>query len=374
MIEKNRFTDTYRPSNTGKPLPLPIVDWQRIGYTAPVPITGVYEGSDAPLPKADVVVITWTSAEWNAFDHVFINSSSTRYPDDRDWEHAWHTYSHNVPSGMTTDNTSAPLWGLYRLIDIKASRNKTVRVLLFKCDTHLAHPPYAQGLEQITGQLIDETGCSWIWSIGTAGGSRETENLGDVVITNAGHIQLKLSQNLSSGLNNKTVKGKAFPSTKLFSTVQKNLFFDMATVVTWPVLETMLQELHQKDPTSAKLTLTDLVNPPLNPHNLRQSRILPMDGDPLLTTDYYYIADGNSAAKYAVLEMDDAIIGYVAQQKGRSFAFSRNISDPIVPSKSKGKTIDPSIREDWSGEIYQRFGFYTSFNGALATWAALTAM
>jgi len=99
-----------------------------------------------------------------------------------------------------------------------------------------------------------------------------------------------------------------------------------------------------------------------------------MDGDPLLTTDYYYIADGNSAAKYAVLEMDDAIIGYVAQQKGRSFAFSRNISDPIVPSKSKGKTIDPSIREDWSGEIYQRFGFYTSFNGALATWAALTAM
>jgi nucleoside phosphorylase len=373
-IQTNRLTDTHRTPDTGKPLPLPIIDWKRIGYSAPVPITGVYDGSSAPLPKADVAVMTWTSAEWNAFDHVFLNSSSTRYPDDRDWEHAWHTYSRNVPKGMTTDNTSAPLWGLYRLVDVPTKAKKTLRVLLFKCDTHLAHPPYIQGLQQITQQILDETGCTWIWSIGTAGGSRETENLGDVVIANAGTIQLKLPQNLKSGLNNKTIKGTAFPSTKLFATVQKHLFFDMATVVTWPALESMLDQLHQKDPSSAKLTLGDLVNAPLNPANLRQSRILPMDGDPLLTTDYYYIAQGNDAAKYAVLEMDDAVIGYVAQQKERRFAFARNISDPIVAGKAKGKAIDPSIREDWSGEIYQRFGFYTSFNGALATWAALTAM
>jgi len=374
MADKNRFTDTYRVPNTGKPLPLPIIDWKRVGQTAPVPINGVYDGPGAPLPKADVVVITWTSAEWNAFDHVFLNSNATRYPDDREWESAWHQYSRGVPSGMTTDNTAAPLWGLYRVVDIQASKKKTLRVLLFKCDTHLAHPPYASGLEQITGQLIDETGCSWIWSIGTAGGSRETENLGDVIITNAGHIQLKLSENLSSGLNNKTVKGKAFPSTKLFPTVQKHLFFDMATVVTWPVLESMLQQLQQKDSGAKSLTLNELVNPPLNPGNLKQSKILPKDGQPLLTTDYYYIASGNDAAKWSVLEMDDAVIGYVAQQKGTSFCFSRNISDPIVPNKAKGKTIDDSIRGDWSGEIYQKFGFYTSFNGALATWAALTAM
>jgi len=373
-IQKNRLTDTYRTKDTGRPLPLPIIDWKRIGHSAPVPITGVYDGSSAPLPKADVAVMTWTSAEWNAFDHVFLNSSATRYPDDRSWEHAWHTYSRNIPKGMVTDNTSAPLWGLYRLVDIPTKSKKTLRVLLFKCDTHLAHPPYIQGLQQITQQILDETECTWIWSIGTAGGSRLTENLGDVVIANAGTIQLKLPQNLKSGLNNKTVKGKAFPSTKLFPTVQKHFFFDMATVVTWPVLESMLEQLHQKDPSSAKLTLGDLVNPPLDPKNLRQSRILPMDGDPLLTTDYYYIAQGNDAAKYAVLEMDDAVIAYVAQQKDRSFVFSRNISDPIVASKAKGKTIDPSIREDWSGEIYQRFGFYTSYNGALATWAGITAM
>ena len=374
MTDTNRFSDTFRTQNTGKPLPLPIIDWERIGYTAPAVVSGEYDGSSAPLPKADVVVITWTSAEWNAFDHVFVNSGSTRYPDDRDWEHAWHTYSRNIPSGMTTDNTSAPLWGLYRVIDMKTSKKKTLRVLLFKCDTHLAHPPYASGLEQITNQLIDDTGCSWIWSIGTAGGSKESENLGDVVITNAGHIQLKLSENLSSGLNNKSVKGTAFPSTRLFSTVQKHLFFDMSTVVTWPALKSMLEQLQQKDSGAKSLTLSDLVNPPLDPKNLKQSKIVPADGKPLLTTDYYYIASGNDSAKWSVLEMDDAVIGYVAQQKKTSFCFSRNISDPIVPAKAKGKAIDDSIRGDWSGEIYQRFGFYTSFNGALATWAALTAM
>ena len=370
---KNRLTDKYRPRNTGKPLPLPIIDWKRIGHSAPVLIDGTYDGPSAPLPKADAVVITWTSAEWSAFDHVWVNSSSTRDPDDRDWEQAWHTYSRNVPSGVSSGSSYAPLWGLYRLVDIQTSKKKTLRVLLFKCDTHLAYAPYIQGLQQITAQLIDETECSWIWSIGTAGGSRESENLGDVIITNAGHIQLQLSQNLSSGLNNKTVKGKAFPSTKLFNTVQKHLFFDMASVATWPALEAMLDQLHHSEPASASLTLGDLVNPPLNPENLRQSNILPRDGEPLLTTDYYYIADGNNAVKYCVLEMDDSVIGYVAQQKGCKFAFARNISDPIVPNKVKGKTIDYDIRKDWSGAIYSSFGFYTSFNGALATWAALTA-
>ena len=373
MIERNRQTDTYRPPDTGKPLPLPIVDWKRIGHGPPEPITGVYDGSSAPLPKADVVVMTWTSAEWSAFDHVFVNSTSTRYPDDRDWEHAWHTYSRNAPKS-DDESKYTPLWGLYRLVEITTTRRKKLRVLLFKCDTHLAYAPWLQGLAQMTAQILDETEASWIWSIGTAGGSRESENLGDVIITNSGTFKLKAPENLKSGLNNKTFAGKGFPSTKLFSTVQKNLFFDMTSVVTWPSLETMLHDMQKKDSSANGLTVDALVNPPLDPKNLKQSRIVPKEHTPLLTTDFYYIADGTDAAKYAVLEMDDSVIAYVALQKKRQFAFARNISDPIVPSKANGKAIPYDTRKNWSGEIYQNFGLYTSFNGALATWAAVTAM
>ena len=372
MIERNRLTDTYRAPDTGKPLPLPIVDWKRIGQTAPEPITGTYDGSDAPLPKADVAVLTWTTAEWNAFDHVFLNSGSTRSQDDRDWEHAWHTYSRQAPSEKGQSEYT-PLWGLYRLVDIP-TRKKKLRVLLFKCDAHLAYAPWLQGLAQMTAQILDETGASWIWSIGTAGGSRETENLGDVIITNSGTIKLQKPENLKSGLNNKSFRGKGFPSTKLFATVQKHLFFDMASVVTWPALDRMLRDMQQKDSGASGLTLDELVNPPLDPKNLRQSRVVPMEHTPLLTTDYYYIADGNDAAKYAVLEMDDCVIAYVAQEKNRQFAFARNISDPIVPVKAKGKAIPYETRKNWSSEIYSSYGFYTSFNGALATWAALSTM
>jgi hypothetical protein len=37
-------------------------------------------------------------------------------------------------------------------------------------------------------------------------------------------------------------------------------------------------------------------------------------------------------AKYAVLEMDDTVIGSIAQQAGKSFTFVRNVSDPVVPT------------------------------------------
>jgi hypothetical protein len=29
------------------------------------------------------------------------------------------------------------------------------------------------------------------------------------------------------------------------------------------------------------------------------------------------------------------------------------------------------VRDRWSGLIYENFGLYTSFNGALATWSAI---
>jgi hypothetical protein len=368
----SRATDIHRLPDVGPLPPLPIVDWARIGSRAPVPLADLYDGPDAALPKADVAVLTYTDPEWSALDHVFLNSSATRPPSSREWEQAWHPYRRDAPR-TTTKIPGPPLWGLYRLVDVVTPNGKARRVILFKCDTHLAHPPYLAGLAQFVGQVLDETGAGWIWSIGTAGGSRLEACLGDVVVTNAAHITLRLSENAKSPINNRTFTGTAFPPTTRFAAVQNHLFFDIATVVTTPRLERLIDELRVKDPHAAGLTFADLVNEPLSPKNLRRSRILPMKGTPLLTTDYYYIAGGAAATKWAALEMDDAVIAWVAAQKRRSYTFARNISDTVVPSKAKGKPIADPIREDWSGQIYEHFGLYTSFNGALATWAALTA-
>ena len=63
--------------------------------------------------------------------------------------------------------------------------------------------------------------------------------------------------------------------------------------------------------------------------------------------------------------MDDAVIGMVCEHK-TPFGFVRNVSDPVI----NGDPPCP-VQEAWAKYIYQQRGLYTSYNGALATWAAI---
>lgn len=370
----SRYSDVWVKPNTGDWPPLPVVDWRRIGKSAPVRVPVAYQGPDAPLPRADVVVMTWTSAEWSAFDHVFLNSATTRSKEATDWRHSWYQYSRDAP---TVEGASlyTPLWGYYQLVDIPGAGGAAQRVLLFKCDAHLAHAPWFQGLSQMVQLILADAQPSLILSIGTAGGSRPDVRLGDTVVTNAAHIQLQKPENAGSGIDGQTFTCTgAFPSEDLFAQVQAQLLFRMSSVATYPALESALAQVHRTVPDSSVFGLDDLLNDALRPESLHDPRALPMPGTPLLSTDYYYIATGDDAAQYAVLEMDDAVIAYVAGEAGVDYAFFRNISDPIVPAAAAdGTPIPDAVRNGWSGQVYEDFGLYTSYNGALTTWAALAA-
>ena len=69
----NRATDVVKTPNRVELPPLPAVDWSRVSQHAPTPTPLGPTKPDAALPRADVVVITWTSAEWSALDHVFVS-------------------------------------------------------------------------------------------------------------------------------------------------------------------------------------------------------------------------------------------------------------------------------------------------------------
>jgi hypothetical protein len=370
----SRYSDVWVRPNPGDWPPLPVVDWQRIGKAAPVRVPVAYQGPDAPLPRADVVVMTWTSAEWSAFDHVFLNSGTTRDKESTDWRHYWYQYSRGAPT-VEGAPPSTPLWGLYQLVDIPGASGAPQRVLLFKCNAHLAHAPWFQGLTQMLQLILQDTQPSLILSIGTAGGTRPDVRLGDTVVTNAAHITLQKPENAGAGIDGQTFTSSGpFPSQDLYAQVQAQLMFRMSNVATYPALENALAEVHLTVPDSGDFGLEDLLNDALRPESLHDPRALPMPGTPLLTTDFYYIATGDDAAQYAVLEMDDAVIAYVAGQAGVDYAFFRNISDPIVPATTAGGTTIPdAVRDGWSGQIYKDFGLYTSYNGALATWASLAA-
>src|SRR4051812_6239433 len=282
-----RLTDVNPLAPRAKMEPLPAVDWSRVGRSAPQPVPVSYAGPDAPVPHADIALLTWTSAEWSALDHVFVDSAQPGVRPSYDLVNEWHLYSRDVGSSLT-DNAVAPLWGYYQLVDIETTGSGTKRVLLFKCDAHLAHPPWIEGLVQMVKQVLEDSQASWIYSIGTAGGSRDDVRLGDVPLTNTAHILLQKPQNAGVPIGGQTFTCDQFPATDLVAPAQE-LMFKLRDVVTEESLGDALPKLKAAKPETQPYQLADLVNAPLDPANLGAPRPLPMQGTPLLTTDYFYI-------------------------------------------------------------------------------------
>jgi hypothetical protein len=72
--------------------------------------------------------------------------------------------------------------------------------------------------------------------------------------------------------------------------------------------------------------------------------------------------------------MDDAVVGYAANLEKIDFVFVRNISDTLVPVETPtNQAIPDPARRAWSSAVYNAYGMFTSFNGALAAWAAIAA-
>lgn len=353
---------------------LPIVDWASIGQEAPAIIDLGERKYTDPLPKADIVVITWTNDEWAALDHVFVTSQTKICRTANELREKWY-YRTNGPDKIE----GFALWGFYKMVSIKGKK-----VLLFKASVHLAYPPYCKGLKEMTNLIINEAQPKQIYSAGTAGGATTNENLGDTIVTNSGVLMLesdgkdKEREEANKCCSNITkVSCDWFPSTDLFSKVEDNLLFKLDSIVNQKMLNGLFDNaIHKtKDtdcPNKSKVTIDDLMNAPIKPENLGNPKGLNKKDIPLLSTDYYFIGTGDDTEKYSALEMDDAVIGYVAGKAGVDYAFVRNISDPIVPDKTlAGEKICDELRINWSSQIYLSCGMYTSYNGALITWAAI---
>ena len=388
----SRLTDTGRhpklesvaalkPEGTTLP-PLPPVDWKRIGKAAPVNIPIADRHPDDPLPAADIVVVTWTNAEWSAFDHVFCNSDSSRTSSETQWQNDWQLYTKGAPQPPPPPATDFHLWGYFRMVQITGLSGKKLSVLLFKAQTHLAYDPYLAGLITMTQAILSDTGAACLYSIGTAGGVDDSGLLGNTVITNSGYLRMTNPKNDQSPLNNQLYTCKSwFPSFDLVEAVQKHLLYPLSNVASWPLYNTMFTQLEayiaKNDPTidMSCITVDDLVNKPLNPVNLHQPQTTNCRDFPLLTTDFYYIAQPGDSKKYCILEMDDAVLGEVAGTMNVQYAFVRNVSDTIVPDKTiNGESIPAEVQQEWSALVYNNFGFYTSYNGALSAWATIAAM
>ncbi len=372
----NRLGDgEYKRSTTSPTMPpLPVVDWGSIGANKPKLVTGTDWNPDTNTIQVDMVIMTWTSAEWAAFDHVFCNSDQEMpyaYYENEYWHDGWQYY-HNgwdkIEGELTSKSPSKThkAWGSARIVEFPSNGKKA---LLFKSDMHISTDGPDLPLRNMVQQLIDDFKPKFVFTIGTSGGSRVHDCIGTVNITNAARFDLSGEfEPKHYPFNHKTFENDWEPTGDLLDKL-RNSDLLMETPVTESELEKLrsdnLKELKNPD-TGEAYSLKELANAEIAPGQV-PPKINHLPGVPVLTTNGYVV--GNTSGNYdyfAVMEMDDAVIGMISNENKVSWGVCRNISDPV-----QNAGINEGVQANWGGLVYGEYGLYTSFNGALAAWASV---
>lgn len=340
---------SFQPGLSDGP-PLPPVNYGSLGKQPPKPLPTPKD----KLPPASAVVISWTDAEWAGMNQVFCAGTaplpySTRTRSS--WK-GWQRYAANMPSGHFSQWS---YWGEMFLVEIGGKP-----VLLLKSNTHLDHPG-AKYLEQMIQRLIAEVKPQLILSTGTAGGAVPTDHIGTVRAVSAG--TLYESTQPPNKWPEYKCGWKCNPA--LLSDAKfKKLLFPVPTTIT--DLNTLCAQFNAHYKTNYTLTQLD-------PDKLNFGTAVPQienqtgGGTSLLTTSTFVVATtAGNFKNFTSVEMDDAIIGETCKAGGTNFGFVRNISDPV-----QAAGLPPKVQGNWGSAVYDVYGFYTSYNGALAAWAML---
>jgi nucleoside phosphorylase len=349
LVAEDSRSDSFQPRADGLP-PLAPIDWHAAGLTPPQPLE-----TPAKLPEADVVVIVWADAEWAAAHHVFCASTqSMPYSDANagkfpDWE--------KDSADMIDGTAEWTYWGYYRLVQVG-----NTSVLLYKSNTHLDYPGEA-ALRALTQRLAAVVQPKLILSTGTAGGANATDHVGTVPIVSSATFY-------QAGQPSGGWPTYASSWTAPTATLDQPSFGEilMPIPITSAALDQLAQQLNAHEGTSYTLDQLDPLG--LNRPD-PQPAIRNTSGDPmgLLTASTFLVGTtDNRFDAYACIEMDDAIVAAECEKASVQYGSVRNLSDPAqnpaLPSRTQG---------NWGGAIYRAYGLYTSFNGALAAWAAVAS-
>lgn len=343
---------SFSPTISNTP-DLPSIDWSLVEQTAPK----LLDNKSSTLPAADAIVITWADAEWAAMQHVFCASDVSMPYNSRNrgsWS-GWTKYDDGLPAKTISGWT---FWGEWRLVQIG-----TTTVMLFKSNTHLDFPGKAQ-LTELIQLLIEKVQPKLVLSIGTAGGADTSDHVGTVRAVRAGTLyEPGESSSAWPIYSNDWIASDAVLDHAGF----QQLLFPVPTTMT--DLQGLCKQFNEYYNTS--YTLAEL-----DPNNLNLGDATPEISDDtpsalsLLTTSTFVVGTTSGVYKvYACIEMDDAIIGEVCKASGTAFGFVRNISDPV-----QNASLPSTVQGNWGSTIYDTYGLYTSYNGAITAWAVLAAI
>jgi nucleoside phosphorylase len=291
----------------------------------------------APLPQFDYLVVTWTVEEAKCLADTLTPGIPSKT--------AWYPYAHKFESDFVPIiRRGAPsVQDSHRLGSYFPTRIAGKRVLCFKSELHLSQDGPKMPIAQLWKQLIAEVRPKLVITTGTAGGIGTGIELGDVVV--APSVRFDCQHTFKSAPFHNSV----YPCSKLKTTslaVAQKLF--AANEGHLPPMRRPLRVFTQP---IAGMSRTDVV-----------------------TTDFFAFDDSTNHYKLqglgAAVEMGDAVLGLVVQELGSKapkWAAVRNASDPQIDATG----LTPKEAANKAGQIYQRYGYWTTIPSAIACWALI---
>lgn len=342
---------------------------------------------DDPLPRADVLVVTWTVAEVEALSDVLTPGFDRKN---------WYRYAKDFEGYLPDIRQGAPARLARRLGSYFPTRIAGRDVLCVKSELHLNQDGVKTGegtatlpVRRFFRQMIDEARPSLVITVGTAGATFPPgkkvivdgmeclpHELGDVIITRGAKFRL------SQEFRNEPFARKAFrcdsftiPTSRLEAT--KALLAVHADKLTEPDFGAP----------------TTKYNLPAMAQGFKNNPDFRIDGrdfpkfHPMLTTDFFEFGTSTNSLEDegCGVEMGDAVLGMVVEEMKAEGAANapdwlviRNASDPQIngalPDRDNQEVPSQmrralNMQAHWAVWYYEAYGYWTSVNSAIAVWA-----
>jgi hypothetical protein len=293
-------------------------------------------GGNKALPRADVLVVTWTVDEGHALSRVLTPGKDSRN-DYRSYTHRYATISKKMRNGCPA--RQAQRLGAYWTTKIAQKS-----VVVFKSDSHMSQDgPQLPNID-VWQQIITEVQPKLVITTGTAGGIGKDFEVGDVVVSPV--VRFDCTAKFKNQPFHAAHYTSAAASTKHFAKA-KTLFKANAD---------QLPGDNTRQPKIFKIPLSGLAQ-----------SVVTTDFFGFDTSDDHYHLQGLGD----VSEMGDAILGLVAGQMNGTaprWLAVRNVSDPQI--KAVG-----TLREQaqLAAQIYKGYGRWSSVCSAIVCWALIAA-
>jgi nucleoside phosphorylase len=333
----------------------------------PQPIVPTPDPGDR-LPRADVVVITWTVAELNALADVLTPGHPRA---------GWYRYNRRFEEHYAPlIRPGAPSLAGRRLGSYFPTKVGDKTVLCMKSELHLNQDGIATGegtatlpVKDFFAQIIEEVQPSVVLTVGTSGGVALDQDLGDAVVTRGAKFRC------TDEFRNEAFNGQTYTSDWEIPTSH----FEAAE----ELMRGYANELEEPGfgPPTKRYPMPDgpllRADPPNVPSIQLDGRDLPKF-HPILTTDFFEFGTSSNhlETEGCAVEMGDAVLGLLCSEMPNPprWAVVRNISDPQINGDLPVTPRRGNQQRVWAVWYYDVYGYWTSVTGALATWGILAGL